>query len=77
MESASVLPARDFNYSDQLLKLRGDSAKRPAVQFFGLNRQQRSYRKIAIKEQVDVLSFTGNVLQRDGKPRLHTHCDHR
>jgi len=37
------------------------------------DRQQKSYKKISIKEQVEVLSFTGNFVQKDGKPRLHAH----
>src|SRR6266568_8166766 len=37
------------------------------------DRQQKSYKKIPIKEQVEVLSFTGNFVQKDGKPRLHAH----
>ena len=34
---------------------------------------QKEYKKIPIKEQVEVLSFTGNIVQKDGKPRLHAH----
>lgn len=33
----------------------------------------KDYKKIPIKEQVEVLSFTGNIVQKDGKPRLHAH----
>lgn len=35
--------------------------------------RQKEYRKIPINEQVEVLSFTGNIVQKDGKPRLHAH----
>ncbi len=35
--------------------------------------QQKAYKKIPIKEQVEVLSFTGNIVQGDGKPRLNAH----
>jgi predicted DNA-binding protein with PD1-like motif len=35
--------------------------------------QQKTYRPIPIKEQVEVLSFSGNIIQQDGKPRLHAH----
>lgn len=35
--------------------------------------QQKTYKKIPITEQVEVLSFTGNIVQKDGKPRLHAH----
>jgi uncharacterized protein len=37
------------------------------------DRHHRDYKKIPIKEQVEVLSFTGNIVQQDGKPRLHAH----
>ena len=37
------------------------------------DRQQKSYKKIPVKEQVEVLSFTGNVVQNEGEPRLHAH----
>jgi len=39
--------------------------------FFDPNR--KDYTKIPINEQVEVLSFTGNIVQKDGKPRLHAH----
>jgi len=39
--------------------------------FFDPNRKE--YKKIPINEQVEVLSFTGNIAQKDGKPRLHAH----
>ena len=35
--------------------------------------RKKEYRKIPIKEQVEVLSFTGNIVLKDGKPRLHAH----
>jgi hypothetical protein len=35
--------------------------------------QKKTYKKITINEQVEVLSFTGNIVQGDGKPRLHAH----
>jgi uncharacterized protein len=34
---------------------------------------RKDYKKIPINEQVEVLSFTGNIVQKDGKPRLHAH----
>ena len=40
------------------------------------DRQQKAYKKILVKEQVEVLSFTGNIwniVPKDGKPRLHAH----
>jgi uncharacterized protein len=39
--------------------------------FFDPSRKQ--YKKIPINEQVELLSFTGNIIQKDGKPRLHAH----
>ena len=39
--------------------------------FFDASRKE--YKKIPINEQVEVLSFTGNIVQKDGKPRLHAH----
>jgi predicted DNA-binding protein with PD1-like motif len=35
--------------------------------------RQKDYKKIPIDEQVEVLSFTGNIVQKDNKPRLHAH----
>lgn len=37
------------------------------------DRQQKTYKKIPVKEQVEVLSFSGNIAQQDGKPKLHAH----
>ena len=37
------------------------------------DRQQKTYRKIPLKEQVEVLSLTGNIVQKDGRPSLHAH----
>jgi uncharacterized protein len=34
---------------------------------------QKTYKKIPVKEQVEVLSFSGNIVQKDGKPGLHAH----
>jgi len=36
-------------------------------------RDRKDYKKIPVKEQVEVLSFTGNIVQKDGKPRVHAH----
>ena|SRR5947208_3604980 len=35
--------------------------------------QLKTYKKIPINEQVEVLSFSGNIVQADGRPRLHAH----
>lgn len=35
--------------------------------------QEKTYKSIPIQEQVEVLSFTGNIVQKDGKPKLHVH----
>jgi len=37
------------------------------------DRQQKAYKTILVKEQVEVLSFSGNIVQKDGKPTLHAH----
>jgi predicted DNA-binding protein with PD1-like motif len=37
------------------------------------DRQKKSYQEIPVKEQVEVLSFTGNILEKDGRPMLHAH----
>ena len=34
---------------------------------------RKEYKKIPLKEQVEVLSFIGNIVQMDGKPKLHAH----
>ena len=36
-------------------------------------RQQKDYKKIPVQEQVEVLSFVGNIVQKEGKPMLHAH----
>jgi len=37
------------------------------------DRQKKSYREIPVKEQVEVLSFAGNIVEKEGKPMLHAH----
>jgi predicted DNA-binding protein with PD1-like motif len=37
------------------------------------DRQKKSYQEIPVKEQVEVLSFAGNIVEKDGKPMLHAH----
>jgi hypothetical protein len=37
------------------------------------DRQKKSYQEIPVKEQVEVLSFSGNIVEKDGKPMLHAH----
>ena len=34
----------------------------------------RAYEDISVEEQVEVVSFSGNVGREDGEPRLHVHC---
>lgn len=41
------------------------------VGFF--DREQKTYKIIPIQEQVEVLSFVGNIVQKEGKPALHAH----
>jgi predicted DNA-binding protein with PD1-like motif len=35
--------------------------------------ERKTYQKIPIREQVEVLSFVGNVAEAQGKPALHAH----
>jgi uncharacterized protein len=37
------------------------------------DRQKKNYQEIPVKEQVEVLSFAGNIVEKDGKPMLHAH----
>jgi uncharacterized protein len=37
------------------------------------DRQQKTYREIPVNEQVEVLSFVGNIVEKDGEPMLHAH----
>ncbi|HEY1526952.1 MAG TPA: PPC domain-containing DNA-binding protein [Candidatus Angelobacter sp.] len=37
------------------------------------DRQQKTYKNIPVNQQVEVLSFSGNIAQQDGKPKLHAH----
>ena len=36
--------------------------------------EAKRYEPIEVKEQVEVLSFLGNVTEYEGKPKLHVHC---
>ena len=35
--------------------------------------ENKNYKKIPIREQVEVLSFTGDITLSEGKPKVHTH----
>lgn len=37
------------------------------------DRQMKTYKQIPIQQQVEVLSFAGNIALTDGKPKLHAH----
>jgi predicted DNA-binding protein with PD1-like motif len=37
------------------------------------DRHSKSYQKIPVEEQVELLSFTGNIVQKNGSPFLHAH----
>jgi len=37
------------------------------------DRQKKSYQEIPVNEQVEVLSFSGNIVEKKGKPMLHAH----
>lgn len=43
------------------------------VQLGYFDRQQRTYKPIPIHEQVEVLSFSGNIVQKSGRASLHAH----
>lgn len=38
------------------------------------NMESKQYEPIEVDEQVEVLSFAGNVTVYEGKPRIHVHC---
>jgi uncharacterized protein len=42
------------------------------VGFF--DRRKKDYQEIPIAEQVEVLSFSGNIVEKDGTPMLHAHA---
>jgi predicted DNA-binding protein with PD1-like motif len=37
------------------------------------DRQKRQYKEIPVQEQVEVVSFAGNLGRKDGSPMLHAH----
>jgi predicted DNA-binding protein with PD1-like motif len=37
------------------------------------DRQKKDYKKIPVREQVEVLSLLGDVAEKDGAPALHAH----
>jgi len=37
------------------------------------DRKKKSYQEIPVKEQVKVLSFDGNIVEKDSNPMLHAH----
>jgi predicted DNA-binding protein with PD1-like motif len=37
------------------------------------DRQRKDYKRIPVQEQVEVLSFSGNIVQKEARPRLHAH----
>ena len=39
--------------------------------YFEIDRQE--YKKIPVDEQVEVLSFIGNIVEYQGKPKIHAH----
>lgn len=43
-----------------------------SVAFYNL--QTKQYEPIEVDEQVEVLSFLGNVTLHAGKPKIHVHC---
>ena len=45
---------------------------RATVAFYDL--QAKRYEPIPVEEQVEVLTFVGNVTEYEGKPKIHVHC---
>jgi predicted DNA-binding protein with PD1-like motif len=45
--------------------------KEAELGFFEIDKKE--YRRIAIREQVEVLSFLGDISLSEGKPRIHAH----
>jgi predicted DNA-binding protein with PD1-like motif len=37
------------------------------------DRDQKNYKKIPVRDQVEVLALTGNIVQNDGRASLHAH----
>jgi len=35
---------------------------------------KRAYKKIAVDQEAEVVSFAGNITMQNGKPSLHAHC---
>lgn len=38
------------------------------------NMETKQYEPVRVDEQVEVLSFLGNVTKHQGKPKIHVHC---
>src|ERR1051325_3458727 len=38
------------------------------------DRKKKSYQAIPVKKQVEVLSFAGNMADKEGEPMLHAHA---
>jgi predicted DNA-binding protein with PD1-like motif len=45
--------------------------QRATVAYYDM--EAKRYEPIAVDEQVEVLSFTGNIAEYEGKPKLHAH----
>lgn len=54
-------------------ELRGIGGFRTATVAF-YNLETKTYEPIAVDEQVEVLSFLGNVAEYQGKAKIHAHC---
>lgn len=37
------------------------------------DRNSKTYKPIPVREQVEVLAFTGNIAEQNGEPKLHAH----
>ena len=62
--------ARTNRFSDAHLSAIGAFSE---VTLGYFDRQRKTYKPIPVHEQVEVLAFSGNIVQREGKPALHAH----
>jgi len=62
--------AKTNRFADSYLSVIGAFSE-VTLGFF--DRQEKQYFKIPMREQVEVLSFTGNIVRNDSRPTLHAH----
>jgi uncharacterized protein len=76
-----------FDKGDELITTLNDFARREridAAHFTAIgafsettlgyfDRERREYRRIPVREQVEVLTLAGDIALEDGQPKVHTH----